>query len=505
MMTRHAGVAGGARALPVELLVLGLLLATHLALNLFTATLYPSVWIDEAQFADAALNWVGGRGWTSTVWISQTTDAYWAGNAPLFSTLLAGWLWLLDRQDIVAVRSLNPVLLAIAVPLAWDAVRRAGWLPGAAQRLLFVALLLTGHSVAFGMRWVRYDTLALLLSTCALWSWVALSGRLRLLALVVVGACMPAAGLQLAPAVLVTLAIVCGFVQPRPWRPAAALASGLVLGAALLAAWFAAHGVLVSFIASTRGVGVIGQSPLAKLLDIPRVLVADKSLLLLFAASLLALLLHAVSGLPWRAWLRGTALPAALALGVPAALQLAGKFPVYYAWMAYLPAFVLLSRLTGQLAPRRAWLPWLLAALACLPGLPLRLVAAWSAGQATEAASLNEMLWPRLRPGDHVLTNFKAYHAVRAASAVPYGEPVLPMLRVSERDGIDWLVAEPAEAQAWQRELGGDWRLCTTWAPPESQTGWQRRFVLELREQHYGLALWHRDGAGAKPADCGPG
>jgi hypothetical protein len=65
-------------------------------------------------------------------------------------------------------------------------------------------------------------------------------------------------------------------------------------------------------------------------------------------------------------------------------------------------------------------------------------------------------------------------------------------------------VAEPAEAQAWQRELGGNWRLCTTWAPPESQSTWQRRFVLELREQHYGLTLWHRDGVGVKPADCGP-
>ncbi len=512
-----------------ELLALGLLLLAHLAVNLSTATLYPSVWVDEAQFADAALNWVGGRGWTSTVWIAQTTDAFWAGNAPLFSTLLAGWLWLQDGHDIVAVRSLNPVLLAIAVPLAWDAVRRTGWLPTAPQRLLFAALLLTGHSVAFGMRWVRYDTLALLMSAWTLWTWIVFRGRTRLVALVVCGAWMPAAGLQLAPAVLVTLVIVCAFVRPRPWREAAALASGLVLGAGLLAAWFAAHGVLGGFIASVRGVGVIGQSPLAKLLDMPRVLMADKSLLLLFIASLVAAALAAAARMVGRAGPGGRALPtalpssspialpvalvlpAALALGVPTALQLAGKFPVYYAWMAYLPAFVLLSRLSGEFAPRRAGLrslarvlPWILAALACLPGLPLRLVAAWSAGQAEEAASLNALLWPRLRPGEHVLTDFKAYHAVRAASAVPYGEPALPMLRAAERNSIVWLVAEPAQARAWQTELGGNWRLCGSWTPPETPATWPRRFVLELREQHYGLALWRRDEAGRKLADCGP-
>jgi hypothetical protein len=350
-----------------------------------------------------------------------------------------------------------------------------------------------------------------------------LRGRTRLVALVVCGAWMPAAGLQLAPAVLVTLAIVCVFVKPRPCREAAALAGGLVLGTGGLAAWFAAHGVLGSFIASTRGVGVIGQSPLSKLLDMPRVLMADKSLLLLFIASPLAAALGAASRLSGGARpgsgavptvspaSLSIALPLALALGVPTALQLAGKFPVYYAWMAYLPAFVLLSRLCGEITFRReglrsllASMPWLLAALACLPGLPLRLVAAWSAGQAGETASLNALLWPRLRPGEHVLTDFKAYHAVRAASAVPYGDPALPMLRAAERDSIVWLVAEPAQAQAWQTELGGNWSLCGNWSPPATGAAWARRFVLELREQNYGLALWRREEPGGKPADCGP-
>ena len=494
-MTSQAATAR-VRALPLEALALGALLLLHLAVNLATAGWYPAGWVDEAQFADPALNWVVGRGWTSTVWISQTTDAFWAGNAPLFSALLAGWLHLLGRTDMQAVRSLNPLLLALALPIAWDAVRRAGWLPSRGQRLLLALLLLSGHSIVFGMRWVRYDVLAMLLASSALWAWVALAGRWRLAALVAVGALMPATGLQLVPATLVTLAIVLALSKPRPWPPAAALASGLVIGTAGLAGWFAAHGVLLDFMASTKAVGVIGQSVGAKLLAMPRVLAADKTLLLLLAAAAVAALLRGAGG---GLRLRPLALPAALTFGIPLVLQLAGKFPVYYAWMVYLPAFVLLSRLAAGLSARAAVLPWLLAALACLPGLPLRLAAAWTAGQATEAAALDSLLWPHLRPGAHVLTDFKAYHAVRNAGAVPYGDTALPMLRPDERAALGWIVARPTEAAAWQRAVGGDWHLCASWNPPEPVADWPQRFVLELREQHHGLQLWQRQDPALKP------
>ena len=60
-----------------------------LAISLVTASRFPPVWIDEVQFTDPAANLVLHGHFSSTVWIVQRGDEFWAGNTPLYTLMLA--------------------------------------------------------------------------------------------------------------------------------------------------------------------------------------------------------------------------------------------------------------------------------------------------------------------------------------------------------------------------------------------------------------------------------
>jgi hypothetical protein len=481
----------------VEAMWVAALLAIHLLINLATAGWYPSVWVDEIQFADPAINLVSGHGWTSTVWIAQGTQDFWAGNAPLYSCLLASWLDLLGSTDRLAVRALNPILLIGVVLAVWSAARRSQWLPGAGWRLALVALLLTGHSVFFGMRWGRYDVVAMFVAAAALRLWVGRFSALRAMLLFLLGALFPFAGLQLLPAAAVVMAAALIACRPRPWARTAALGSGLVAGVGLLWGWLALHGVVDGFLASTRAVGVVGRSPWNKLLDMPHVLMADKSLLLLLAAAGLALALGAGRRSPTGLYTSASASPwppLALALALPLVLNLLAKFPVYYGWMTYLPLAVALHRAMVRLDPM---LPWRrvavmgIAGFSLLPGLPLRLVAADVVDLPAEAAAVGLLIDRNLGPGDQVLTDFKAYYAVRHTGATAYGVTALQVLTPTERAAIGWMVTRPGDEARLQDALGGRWRQTDSWQPGPTPA-WPRRVVRELDEQIHGLEVWQR-------------
>ena len=96
----------------------GLLLAAFLAFNLLTATRYPFVWIDEVMYADPAVNFLLGHGFTSSAWYAQPSGEFWAGNVPLHSALL--WVWMkVFGFSITAVRSINYAYLVAVCLLAW--------------------------------------------------------------------------------------------------------------------------------------------------------------------------------------------------------------------------------------------------------------------------------------------------------------------------------------------------------------------------------------------------
>lgn len=477
-----------------ERVLLLALVGAVLALNLLTASRYPAVWVDEVQFADPAVNYALGNGFTSSVWVKQGAHETFAGNAPLYPLLLAGWLSF-TGVSAVAVRSLNYVLVSLLALLVHAFLGRTGLVRSPYLRLGAAALVLTAHGLTFSYRMGRYDVLGMVWLVLAALLWAGERTAPRLAGLFAVGLLLAPSGLQLVPGTLLVCALAVLF-RPREDVPrAAALLAGLCGGGLLLRVVLGALGTWEAFRASTGAVGVIGRSVLDKVRDLPHVYTADKSLVLVAAAALLLLAAtrRAVRAAPLRSpLLFGLA---ALAV-VPAALQVAAKFPLYYSWMAFLPLLAgVLSTLDAGVVPggaRAAAVALLLAASAV--GLPLRLAAVASAWEARDPARLAVDLGERLTPEDVVVTDFKAYYIVKARAKGLFGLPYLGILTPAERASVTALVLRPAALEAVTKAVGGRWEPSGNLMPAGSVSPEPALFRLarELRDENYPLRLYRR-------------
>ncbi|MBK8598546.1 MAG: hypothetical protein IPN83_23820 [Holophagales bacterium] len=477
-----------------ERVLLLLLVGAVLGANLLTAARYPAVWVDEIQFADPAVNFVLGNGFTSSVWVKQGAHETFAGNAPLYPVLLAGWLSVFG-VSATAVRSLNYVLVSLLSVLVHTLLSRSERVRSAWLRLGAAALVLTAHGMTFSYRMGRYDTLGMVWLAVAALLWDAPRSGGRLAGLFAVGLLLAPTGLQLVPATI----LLCGLAvlfRPREDAPrAASLLAGLVGGVVLLRVVLGAIGTWDAFRASTGAVGVIGKSILGKILDLPRVYSADKSLVLLALAALLLLV-------PTRKAVLAAPRSSLLLFGVatlavvPSALQVAAKFPLYYSWMAFLP---LLAGVTATLGaggvprPARAAALALLVAAAAV-GLPLRLAAVTSAWDARDPARLENELGARLASDDVVVGDFKGYYVVKARSNAFYGLPYLGIMTPSEKESVTALVLKPEAAETVMRIVGGTWAaegadLAAGSVFPEPGLF---RFARELRDENYPLRIYRR-------------
>lgn len=483
-------------ALRWEILSMAGLTLLFLAANLATAARYPLPWVDEIQFSDAAINLYLGKGFTSTVWIAQTSDAFWAGNTPLYTGLLYLWLKVFG-VSAVAVRSLNFVLMSGVVWLVWQFARTSRLVPKPGYRLLLAALLFTGHALTFSYRMGRYDALGMLLFAAAALAWIGPEGWRQRLLIGLPAALAPFAGLQLLPASV----LYCGLLflfQGRPAIPKIiAVGLGLAAGVAGLYAFYASHGVWDGFRASTSAVGVIGQGLLGKIAHLPKVYTADKSTVMLFLA---ALLLAVVRGRS--AWRRGPLeFGLAAAVAIPGCLQLAAKFPLYYSWMVYIP--LALGVVTGTLAtaappvaPRARAMALAAIAVACLVGLPARLAGIVSLWPSRDPALVQEYAAEHIAPDDVVLGDFKGYYAVRARAAGFFAPTYLGIMRPDEKAAVTALLLRQEDAGRAMQVLGGPWHEAgPAFAAGRVEPGLVHRLMREFADENYELRLYRRGAA----------
>lgn len=473
-----------------ERLCLAALTLLFLLVNLATATRYPMPWVDEIQFADAAINLYLGHGFTSSVWIAQPADAFWAGNTPLYTGLL--YLWLkLAGLSIAAVRSLNFVLMSLVVWLVWDLAKRRGFVGSSGYRLVLAVLLFTGHALMFSFRMGRYDVLGMLLFAVAAIAWTGPATPLRLGLLTLTALLAPLAGLQLLPAAVLYCALALVF-QGRPAIPRIiATGCGLGTGILLLYAFYASHGVWDAFRASTSAVGVIGQNLAGKIAALPKIYTADKSSLLLLCAALLL-----AAGSSKGLWRRGPlAFGLVTATLIPTVLQLIAKFPIYYSWMIYGPLAIGVCSTLATASPpvsiRGA--AQLLIAGACLVGLPSRLAAVTSQWANRDPASIDRYVASQLVPNDRVVADFKAYYAVKARASALYAPTALGVMSPAERESITVLLIQPKDLDRISTAIGGMWRASGPLAgggaaPP----GLVPRLMREFAEESYPLQLYRR-------------
>jgi hypothetical protein len=341
----------------------------------------------------------------------------------------------------------------------------------------------------------RYDVLGMVLLAGAALLWTAPRSPGRLAGLLAVGLLLAPAGLQLVPATLLFCFLAVVF-RPREDVPrAAALLAGLAGGVLLLRVVLGAIGTWDAFRASTGAVGVIGKSFLSKILDLPRIYTADKSLVLLALVALVLLVAtrEAVLAAPRRSALL---FGAATLVVVPSALQVAAKFPLYYSWMAFLPLLAGVgATLDGGSVSRGVRAAALaLLVLAAAVGLPLRLAAVASAWDERDPARLERELGARLAPDDVVVGDFKGYYVVKAKAKAFFGIPYLGIMTPDEKSSLTALVLNPASAASVTQAVGGAWvpegpDLAAGSISPEPGLF---RLARELRDENYPLRIYRR-------------
>lgn len=497
-----------------ENLCLAVLLGLWFAVNLATLERAPTVWSDEVMFADPAIHWVQGRGLTSTAW-PQPPGAPAVLNGPLYTLLLCGWLkgWTLAGAGpgVGVVRGLNLVLAAVAAVWLWCLARRRGVVASPWLRLGGVAVLLCANGVSAAYRSGRYDMVGLLL-VVALGSSVERGRGSRVSLAALLGVLVPFAGLYLVPYCLLLAAgaVLCG---GREWlRRVVPALVGLAAGGVALVGMHLWLGTFPHFLAFTRKQS---ETPIAlKLCEIPANLGRDLSVLPLLGFLGVCLVVHLRRRDVLLACL-GRRVPLAL-LGllagtvVPVSMTLAGKYPRFYSWMAFVPvlAAVLCSLERACCTPdhrasrrvwRAGWLAWLgVAALgaAMAVGLPLRTLVCVREWAERDYTAVSEFVQAQLRPGDRVLLGYSAYYPVTQTADTWYLSEILDYTPQADLDAITCIVEGPEYAGWMVARLGGEWQKTAEHRvePPAGRARLGRALL-------YHLTVYRRaPGRGAAPA-----
>ena len=435
------------------------------------------IWIDEVMGIDPGANLLLGHGFSSTAWPFQPRGEYWAGNSPLYYALIADWMRAVGF-GIVEARSLNYLLAVIAAVLLWWACCRLAILRTPTTRLLFVVTFLAGHGVTLNIWSARHDCLTMVLAALCLLNLSAKSEVVRTIGFVALGALLPLAGIHVT--VYLGLLTVAGLLAFRrhAMPAAAALGAGVTLGMAFLYLMFSTNGVWFEFLIAIAGAqhSITGQlaqvvlqgdlEGVRRLVEFPLAFLLDHSFAVILAAAAIAFWFTPRDA-PSR--LRASARLALLSGSlIPTALFLAGKFPIYYGWMALVPTAMCLFAWTEEFGRRSpgAWRwPLGVAVIATAVGLPTYVANALRLPDNELNSVIDERGRRELHTDDWVYADYVAYVSARRVAAVvmvpAYGNTFL-VPGLPEREKVTALFVSPRNLKAAIERVGGDWMIPPT-------------------------------------------
>ena len=443
--------------------------AMYLAINIFTAERSPTVSMDEVWFVEPAINFVEGRGFTTNAWDTQDRFEFWAGNAPLYSMLLGGWLEVAPFSPR-GVRALNYVITLLAALAVWVGVWRFGLVTRPSSRLLLIAAILCSYSISFSSRSGRYDCTAMLL-----FALVFLAASFRKPVLVALGALfIIPAGFQLSVYSFVLAALVLWFFRARALPYLIAFSGGLIAGLFALVALYAANGVLSDFIGTLTRHSVAGMataaeaSPFNRLADkwrqIPKALLTDPFNLLLAAVLLVRKEKLA-------------RLAVVLALGLPVLIQLLYTYRIYYGWMIVIPLLVAALMIDTKLMR-------IAVIVVILGGLPLRWALTAIEWQSRDYRPVEQLVARNVQQGEWVFSDWQAYYPVKQRTADVFLPPYLRAFTPKEKERVSVLILG-RESAKFRYSFPGEWRQVDAYKAPE---GVRRTFGA----RPYELTVWRR-------------
>ncbi|MDB6068428.1 MAG: hypothetical protein JWR26_4636 [Pedosphaera sp.] len=465
----RGGNSSNSLRLEAAVLIAGLV--AFVLINLVSADKSPAVWCDEVMYQDPAVNLYQGHGFTSGAWYAQGMDKYWAGNVPLYPFVLYGWLELFGFS-LLSVRSFHYVAISFAMLTAWVAIRRLNLIPSPLPRLVFCLLVCLSSASTFVFRNARPESLCMLFAALAL---LACSFRilwLRIFLLAVSGVLLIWTGLQMAVYAGLMSGLIWLFGSRRFRVEVLSLCLGCALGMLLLFFFYDGHGVWPDFLASIRrhtiankGVNyeIIPGSQTnlgAKLKHLP-VIYFDFSFIPILALALwMGWRLFRSEFLRWRSPLPFGILAAFV---VPLGLYVIGVFPLYYFWMAFFPlALGLCAEIDHFYATNRSPMArvavFAMVGLACLFGLPRRLVVASHEWRARSYGPVMAFAAPYVPGSKLIYSEFAAYYAAKQFAAQVVLPPYLSRLDEGEKARLSVAIIQQGDAASLARLFGGEWR-----------------------------------------------
>lgn len=307
-------------------------------------------WIDEVMFTDSSVNALHGIGWVSHAWWGFPVSVY----PPLYQFTLYGWISLFGFS-LFSVRSLNIVLAFILGILLQRLLKNIGVNMNAWKTLFFGLLFWFSVDFSWLFRNGRPDILGATIATCLILLWIRWQNyfssskkqqRILLTGIFLSTTALLLTGLQnIVFAGLVILFLL--FIHDKRKQlllPLSSFMCGIITGGALLLLWIwyiDAIDCLFSFVLKqTRSVNqivtdttittethIVERSFLQKIWG----LYNYQSYLILMAIG--AILTISQKNIKYF-------LPLIFISFIPLLMRMAGNFPSYYIWMAYLPALL---------------------------------------------------------------------------------------------------------------------------------------------------------------------
>ncbi len=443
-----------------------LLSLAFIAVNLFTIC-HLTPWIDEVMMLDTSYNAAVHGTWETRAWYRVAGQYPFSTYPPLYQMLAAVWIWLFGGS-LVVVRSLN-LLITFALGGACLRLMRGHGLrltPWTAA--LFTVLLWGTSEMAWMYRNGRPDMLCALLVVFAIHAidrHRQSKSSATCIAVVIASALLSCAGLQTAVYLLMLWLFFCIVVRERRKEAVCLLTpllSGCLLGVFFVALFMYAHGRLMAFASSiVQYSATLSQLALAvlpwagetfgfqsapyteKLLELK----SETSFLQRFAsiAEYRSFLILAVVALvayisSFRNHLRLLLsdmgfLLLLFALCIPFLMSLAGRFAIYYRWMAFLPLLVAILSITAR---RQRWCAafGVLAAIMTISGIRSMMPDTdWN------YASLRSFVQRQhFKPSDAVVCPFSTFYEMKGICDTCYFAGIFPTEFIGH---VDYVIEAP--------------------------------------------------------------
>ena len=492
-----------------------ILLAAFCLINLLVCTHTPTVFVDEVQYVDPAANLYFGGGFTSSLW-GQDWHEFCLTYVPLYEGMLIATFKLFGFGFFQA-RALSTLLAAAGSFLIWRSVCNLAIIQKPANRLLCLALTLSGSASSFAFRHIRPDAamffvVALLFFACSLKQ----RPRLRAAMLCLSALLLAPGGLALGPYVGLLMLVYLAVYRFENFRLLLWIAAGALGGLALLTGYlvWAASGlkefinlevrprIFVGAGAGTHShywhdslFGAGAENLFYSFFGNP-VEFLNKQTLFDISAFLLFLLSLIMASLTWAKidsfTRKFTLFVLAIALIVPPALHLIGHFFYYYRWMTYMPLAILAPRLL-EVAENKISMPirrfgLLIVGLSLALGIPMHTLVVLPSWKQRSPEPAERATKSVASPADIAICDFRIYFAVRphVERVFAYGvcdQGDFSIVKNLPTNDISLLVLPPDEVKAVTDKVGGNWKKL----PPEAVQG-----IADLKASRYAMDFYRR-------------